>query len=158
LCRNVKIYSNKLKVYYNYCTRKRHKELTILCCCLERATRSHPCNATAPLIAILVEALYYLANQLEEILVESCQEVITVFFQRLIERVRKSEYCRHLYRLLGNDSGIKAELKTVEKPVLQALMRRKHFQFINFDKLCCKLLKVMTMKAWYKPNLQFDSY
>lgn len=88
----------------------------------ERATRSHPRNATAPLIAILVEALYYLANQLEDILVESCQEVITVFFQRLIERVRKSEYYRHLYRLLGNDSDIEAELKVVEKQVTQAVV------------------------------------
>jgi replication fork clamp-binding protein CrfC len=88
----------------------------------ERATRSHPRNATAPLIAILVEALYYLANQLEDILVDSCQEVITVFFQRLIERVRKSEYYRHLYRLLGNDSGIETELKAVEKQVIQAIV------------------------------------
>lgn len=36
-----------------------------------RATHSHPRNATAPLLAVLVEALYYLANQLEDILVES---------------------------------------------------------------------------------------
>jgi replication fork clamp-binding protein CrfC len=88
----------------------------------EGATRSHPRNATAPLIAILVEALYYLANQLEDILVESCQEVIAICFQRLIERVRKSEYYRHLYRLLGNDSGIEAQLKVVEKQVIQAVV------------------------------------
>jgi replication fork clamp-binding protein CrfC len=88
----------------------------------EGATRSHPRNATAPLIAILVEALYYLANQLEDILVESCQEVIAICFQRLIERVRKSEYYRHLYRLLGNDSGIEAQLKAVEKQVIQAVV------------------------------------
>jgi uncharacterized membrane protein YheB (UPF0754 family) len=88
----------------------------------ERATLSHPRNATAPLIAILVEALYYLANQLEDVLVESCQEVTASFFQRLIERVRKSEYYRHLYRLLGNDSGIETELKVLEKQVKQALV------------------------------------
>ncbi|GAX45120.1 hypothetical protein NIES4075_61410 [Tolypothrix sp. NIES-4075] len=41
-----------------------------------RATLTHPRNATAPLIAILVEAFYYLANQLEDILVESSREVI----------------------------------------------------------------------------------
>ena len=39
----------------------------------------------------------YLANQLEDILVESCQEVIASYFQLLIERVRKSEYYRQLY-------------------------------------------------------------
>jgi replication fork clamp-binding protein CrfC/bacterioferritin (cytochrome b1) len=88
----------------------------------ERATLSHRRNATAPLIAVLVEALYYLANQLEDILVESCQEVTASFFQRLIERVRKSEYYRHLYRLLGNDSGIEQHLKGVEKQVKQALV------------------------------------
>lgn len=88
----------------------------------ERATLSHPRNATAPLIAVLVEALYYLANQLEDILVDSCQEVTASFFQRLIERVRKSEYYRHLYRLLGNDSGIESELKVLEKQVKQALV------------------------------------
>lgn len=88
----------------------------------ERATLSHPRNATAPLIAILVEALYYLANQLEDILVDSCQEVTASFFQRLIEQVRQSEYYRHLYRLLGNDSGIENQLKLLEKQVKQALV------------------------------------
>ncbi|HEY9861592.1 MAG TPA: hypothetical protein V6D16_18975 [Candidatus Obscuribacterales bacterium] len=33
-----------------------------------RATLSHPRNATAPLMAILVEAFYYLANELETVL------------------------------------------------------------------------------------------
>lgn len=88
----------------------------------ERATFSHRRNATAPLIAVLVEALYYLANQLEDILVESCQEVTASFFQRLIEQVRKSEYYRNLYRLLGNDSGIEQQLKEIEKLVKQALV------------------------------------
>jgi len=54
--------------------------------------------------------------------VESCQEVTASFFQRLIERVRKSEYYRHLYRLLGNDSGIEQQLKGLEKQVKQALV------------------------------------
>jgi hypothetical protein len=88
----------------------------------ERATFSHRRNATAPLIAVLVEALYYLSNQLEDILVESCQEVAASFFQRLIEQVRKSEYYRHLYRLLGNDGGIEQQLKGLEQQVKQALV------------------------------------
>ncbi len=86
-----------------------------------RATITHPRNATAPLIAVLVEALYYLANQLEDILVESCQEVTVNFFQRLMEQVSKSEYYRHLYRLLGNDAGIEQQLKDLEKQVKQNL-------------------------------------
>ncbi|MEH1958105.1 dynamin-like GTPase family protein [Nostoc sp.] len=87
-----------------------------------RATISHPRNATAPLIAILVEAFYYLANQLEDILVESSQQVIANYFQRLIEKIRKSEYYRQLYRLLDHDGGIEQEIRTVEKGVTQALV------------------------------------
>jgi len=87
-----------------------------------RATLSHPRNATAPLIAILVEAFYYLANQLEDILIELSQQVVMNFFQRLIEKIRKSEYYRQLYRLLGHDGGIEQEIKKVEKQVDQALV------------------------------------
>jgi replication fork clamp-binding protein CrfC len=87
-----------------------------------RATMSHPRNATAPLLAILVEAFYYLANQLEDILVEASCELIANLFQRLIERVRKLDYYRQLYRLLGNDAGIEQELKALEKQVSQSLV------------------------------------
>jgi len=86
------------------------------------ATFNHRRNATAPLIAVLVEALYYLANQLEDILVKSCQEVAANFFQRLIEQVRKSDYYLQLYRLLGNESGIEQQLKELEKQVCFALV------------------------------------
>ncbi|MBN3909727.1 MAG: dynamin-like GTPase family protein [Nostoc sp. NMS1] len=88
----------------------------------QRATMSHPRNATAPLIAILVEAFYYLANQLEDILVVSSQQVIANYFQRLIEKIRKSEYYRQLYRLLDNDGGIEQEIRILEKLVTQALL------------------------------------
>jgi hypothetical protein len=87
-----------------------------------RATRSHRRNATAPLIAVLVEALYYLANELEDVLVESSQEVVSGFFQRLIERVRRSDYYSQLYRLLGNDGGMEQQLKVLEKQVCRALV------------------------------------
>ncbi len=87
-----------------------------------RATLNHRRNATAPLIAVLVEALYYLANELEDVLVESSQEVASSFFQRLIERVRRADYYSQLYRLLGNDGGIEQKLKVLEKQVCQALV------------------------------------
>ncbi|MBD2344283.1 dynamin-like GTPase family protein [Anabaena subtropica] len=87
-----------------------------------RATLSHPRNATAPLLAILVEAFYYLANQLEDILIVSSQEVVNNFFQRFMTKIRKSEYYRQLYRLLGNDAGIEQELKALEKRVTQSLV------------------------------------
>jgi replication fork clamp-binding protein CrfC len=88
----------------------------------KRATLSHPRNATAPFLAILVEAFYYLANQLEDILIDSSQQMVSNLFQRLRERIRKSEYYRHLYRLLGNDGGIEEQVKIVEKFVYQALI------------------------------------
>ncbi|BAY73654.1 hypothetical protein NIES25_00620 [Nostoc linckia NIES-25] len=87
-----------------------------------RATISHPRNATAPLLAILVEAFYYLANQLEDILIESSQQIIASFFQRLLEKIRKSEYYRQLYRLLDNDGGIEQEIRNLEKLVTQAVV------------------------------------
>ncbi|HEY9667707.1 MAG TPA: dynamin-like GTPase family protein [Coleofasciculaceae cyanobacterium] len=87
-----------------------------------RATASHRRNATAPLIAVLVEALYYLANELEDVLVEASQEVASSFFQRLIERVRRADYYSQVYRLLGNDGGIEQQLKVLEKQVCRALV------------------------------------
>jgi replication fork clamp-binding protein CrfC len=88
----------------------------------KRATSSHPRNSTAPLLAILVEAFYYLSNQLEDILIESCKQVTDNLFQQIMEKIRKSEYYRQLYRLLGNDGGIEAEIKMIEKQVSQALV------------------------------------
>ncbi|PSB04737.1 dynamin-like GTPase family protein [Merismopedia glauca] len=87
-----------------------------------RATLSHRRNATAPLIAVLVEALYYLANELEDVLVECCKTVVANLFQRLRETVSKSEYYRHIYRLVGNDAGIAEQLESAEKQVLHALI------------------------------------
>ncbi|MGB7441216.1 MAG: dynamin-like GTPase family protein [Coleofasciculaceae cyanobacterium] len=86
-----------------------------------RATLSHPRNATAPLLAVLVEALYYLSNQLEDVLVDASEKVISSFFQRLRETVRHSDYYSQLYRLLGNDGGIEQQLNWLEKQVNQAL-------------------------------------
>jgi hypothetical protein len=87
-----------------------------------RATLSHPRNATAPLIAVLVEALYYLANELEDVLVESSQMVVSNFCQRLFDRIKKTEYYRKLYRLLGNDSGIENEIELLEEKLMHALV------------------------------------
>ncbi|MDH6097680.1 dynamin-like GTPase family protein [Anabaenopsis sp. FSS-46] len=83
----------------------------------QRSTRSHPRNSTAPLLAILVEAFYYLANELEDILSECCQQLVNNLFRQLIEKIRKSEYYRQLYRLLGNDGGIEEQVKATAKNV-----------------------------------------
>ncbi len=87
-----------------------------------RTVLTHPRNATAPLIAVLVEALYYLANQLEDILVEATASLVANFFQYLKDSVRKSEYYRLLYRLLGNDGGIEQQLDELSQRVSDALV------------------------------------
>jgi len=87
-----------------------------------RTVLTHPRNATAPLIAVLVEALYYLANQLEDILIEATASLVANFFQYLKDSVRKSEYYRLLYRLLGNDGGIEQQLEELSKRVSDALV------------------------------------
>lgn len=87
-----------------------------------RATMSHPRNATAPLLAVLVEGLYELANQLEDILVDSTESVVSSFFLGLIDRVRKSDYYKQLYRLLGNDGGLEANLQVIKREVTIALV------------------------------------
>ncbi|MGL5877919.1 MAG: dynamin family protein [Xenococcaceae cyanobacterium] len=87
-----------------------------------RATLSHPRNATAPLIAVLVEALYYLANELEEVLVESSKITIASFCQRLRIRIKKTDYYRKLYRLLGNDGGIEQQIESIETQLIHALV------------------------------------
>ncbi|MCC3589706.1 dynamin family protein [Microcoleus sp. PH2017_28_MFU_U_A] len=87
-----------------------------------RTLMSHPRNATAPLIAVLVEALYYLANQLEDILVEATKSLVENYFQYLKDSIRKSEYYRLLYRLLGNDGGIEQQLEELSQRVSRALV------------------------------------
>ncbi len=98
----------------------------------KRATLSHPRNATAPLIAILVEALYYLANQLEDILVEYSDKIVTNFFQRLNDRIRKAEYYKQLYRLLGNDGGLEQELSKLENLIALALQNAARVECDRF--------------------------
>jgi replication fork clamp-binding protein CrfC len=97
-----------------------------------QATINHPRNATAPLLAILVEAFYYLANQLEDILSDSTLEVTNNFFKGLTERVQNSEYYRQLYRLLGNDGGIKIELEKIETEVISALINTARVECDRF--------------------------
>jgi replication fork clamp-binding protein CrfC len=87
-----------------------------------RATLSHPRNATAPLIAVLVEALYYLANELEVILVAASQVLVQNFCQRLSDRFKQQHYYRNLERLLGEDTGIQAKLKELEGKLIYALV------------------------------------
>lgn len=88
----------------------------------KRATLAHPRNATAPLIAILVEALYYLANELEETLIEESQKILQNLIEKLFKNIQNTEYCRKLYRLLGHDGGIEVRIKQLETELSHAIV------------------------------------
>ncbi|MCG9884282.1 MAG: dynamin-like GTPase family protein [Cyanobacteria bacterium] len=78
-----------------------------------RATLAHPRNSTAPLLAILVEAFYHLANELEEILVRETERIITNLFAMLIDRIMHRPYYRDLCRLVGDDAEFLERLRAV---------------------------------------------
>ncbi len=86
-----------------------------------QATLTHPRNSTAPLLAILVEAFYYLANELEEVLAEESERTIGNYFSYLLDRVRRQEYYRDLCRLVGSDAGLEQTIKNLEVQVQQAI-------------------------------------
>jgi len=86
-----------------------------------RAVKAHPRNQTAPLIAVLVEALYYLSNSLEDVLVDGLEELVKNFVNDLIIDVRLQDFYRQLYRLLDNDGGIENELSGLEYQLFYAL-------------------------------------
>ncbi|ERT03765.1 hypothetical protein M595_6295, partial [Lyngbya aestuarii BL J] len=77
----------------------------------KRAQASHKRNAVVPIMGILAEAFYYLANELEAVLVEASKELMDNFFYQLYERVRQADYYSKLYRLLGNDNGVEQNLE-----------------------------------------------
>ena len=87
-----------------------------------RATLSHPRNATAPLIAVLVEALYHLANELEVTLVAASELLVKNFCQRLRDRLQQQEYYRDLDRLLKEDTGIIEQIDELEAKLIHALV------------------------------------
>ena len=88
----------------------------------KRAQASHKRNSVVPLLGILAEAYYYLANELEDTLVKSCQELVANFFQQLVNRVQQEDYYLNLYRLLGNDGGIEQNLYRLQHDVTRALV------------------------------------
>ena len=87
-----------------------------------RATLSHPRNATAPLIAVLVEALYHLANELEVTLVAASKVLVKNFCQRLRDCLKQQDYYRALDRLLHEDTGIQEQISELETKLIHALV------------------------------------
>ena len=81
----------------------------------KRAVASHPRNAVTPLLGILAEGFYYLANELEDVLIAESKQVIDNYFRRLIDTIAKSPYHLKLVPLLGNDGGIETSLEQLKK-------------------------------------------
>ena len=78
-------------------------------------------HVTAPLVAVLGQAFYDIANGLENVLVKESEILITSFFQRLIKRVRKQKYHRQLGNLLLGDCEIVQELQDIQKKVIDGV-------------------------------------
>ena len=88
----------------------------------QQAQASHRRNSVVPLLGILAEAFYYLANGLEDVLVRSSESLIEKYFRQLSEAIRETSYYRNIYQLLGNDAGIEERLAQVQLQVSQALV------------------------------------
>lgn len=84
-------------------------------------TRRNHRHITAPLVAVLGQAFYDIANGLENVLVKESEILIASFFQRLLKRVRKQKDYRQLCNLLGDDCGIYQELQDIEKIIIEAV-------------------------------------
>jgi predicted RNA-binding protein with RPS1 domain/GTPase Era involved in 16S rRNA processing len=84
--------------------------------------RNHHHVTTAPLVAVLGQAFYDIANGLENVLVQESETLIASFFQRLIKRVRKQKYYRKLCNLLlDDDCEIIQELQDIEKIIIEGV-------------------------------------
>jgi predicted GTPase len=88
----------------------------------KRAQASHKRNAVVPVSGILAEAFYYLANELEDVLIDASEDLIAHFFTQLLERVRQADYYYQIYHLLGNDGGIEASIKQWQELTLKAII------------------------------------
>ncbi len=82
-----------------------------------RAQDNNTRHSTVPLLAVLVEAFYYLADALEEVLATESQRIVENFFQRLSEGVYHQDYYRELYYLMNGDAGVGMSLKQLEERV-----------------------------------------
>lgn len=118
-----------------------------------RAILHHSRNATAPLLAVLLEALYSLSNSLEDILLAELERLIPNLIENLTANICQQNFYSKLCHLLGNDAGIKSQLENLENSLLSALQNeariecdryvretpkftiKLHFLFINLEKL-----------------------
>jgi replication fork clamp-binding protein CrfC len=94
----------------------------------QQAQASHKRNSVVPLLGVLAEAYYFLANGLEDVLAESSDAVMRNFFQHLISNVQEQDYYRELYRLLGNDCDIEHQLLQLQELVCHAIQNEARIE------------------------------
>ncbi|MEB3294156.1 MAG: hypothetical protein VKJ24_13435 [Synechococcales bacterium] len=102
----------------------------------QRAQASHRRNSVVPLLGILAEAFYYLANGLEDTLVEAAQELVQQFFQQVRDMIPQQDYYRQLFRMLGNDGGIEAMLDRVAAHTRLALVSAAQTECDRYVREC----------------------
>ncbi len=86
------------------------------------AQSRHPRNSVVPLLAILAEGFYYLANELEDVLIQASQEIATNFFDQLLQDMKKRPYYVNLSRLLGDDGNLENYFHQVYQQTCFALI------------------------------------
>ncbi|MGQ9864879.1 MAG: dynamin family protein [Pseudanabaenaceae cyanobacterium] len=91
--------------------------------CYRRAQASHPRHATVPVMSILTEAFYLLADELEAILGEASVRLVDNFFWELRRRIANQECYRQLGRLLGSDGGTLAAIAQWHEQTRMAVRR-----------------------------------
>jgi replication fork clamp-binding protein CrfC len=94
----------------------------------QQAQASHRRNSVVPLLGILAEAFYYLANGLEVVLEKAAQEIVSNFFRYLLAQIKIQEYYRDLYRMLGDDSGIEEQLSQLQAQVCHAIQNEARIE------------------------------
>ena len=102
----------------------------------ERAQGSHSRNSVVPLLGILAEAFYYLANGLEDTLVEASRELVNRFFEQLDDRISQQSYYQEVNRLLGHDGGIAALLLQSKEVASLALMNAAQVECDRYVREC----------------------
>ncbi len=102
----------------------------------ERAQGTHRRNSVVPLLGILAEAFYYLANGLEDTLMDASKELVNKFFDQLHDRILQQSYYSEIIRLLGHDAGIETMLESGRSLATAALSNAAQVECDRYVREC----------------------
>jgi Dynamin family len=109
-------------------------------------------NTVVPVLSILAEAFYYLANELEDTLVAASTQLVENYFAKLRNRVTKAEYYRKLHTLLGNDGGIETSLQNLEQQVIISIVNQAQTECNRYVRENPNFYKDGTASMWQLSN------